>query len=170
MRSNIKMIRKFSHFYQHIFRVQYYFTRFTFDISHGQSLMFNTKFTYMYIFDITEDFDLFKIYVCTEITMMIANAIGMVQTWLLLMVYLCSLSWHWLSTATKKKYMGWSQLKLIALFKVCSMGWLVGFYTRLDLALCNTLLRVMLCRARSWSQWSWCVPSTSFCDSPIVSC
>lgn len=74
------MIRKFSHFYQHIFRVQYYFTRFTFDISHGQSLMFNTKFTYMYIFDITEDFDLFKIYVCTEITMMIANAIGMVQT------------------------------------------------------------------------------------------
>ena len=94
------------------------------DILHEESLMFNIKYTYLKIFDITWDFDLTKWYsnmLKSQHKRNIVIAIYgwvTIQTWFPLLVPICSPSWHRVSPVVGKEYVGKSQLKPVSLFKV----------------------------------------------------
>lgn len=97
--------------------------------THGVFSYFNAKFTYFKIFDVTWDFDSAEWYSNTlksqhKDNKVIAIFNGITRKmWFLLPAYRCLLSQCWASSVAGREYMGCSQLKPAALFKVYFVGY-----------------------------------------------
>lgn len=124
--------------------------------------MFNRKFTYMYIFDITPNFDLFKRYISVwnhnDYSKCYRRGTNMISVDGLFMFTDMTLGVH----NHQEEIHGLKPVQTHCSPQSPFHG-LLGFYTGLGLAMYALLLGVVLCRARSWTQWSlWVTYNKSY--------